>query len=246
MQASEKLARICQAFKEDIRATFGTDVVSIILYGSAVTEEYRPGKSDVNFLVVLTDQGIDALDCVRNRIGKWRKHKIGLPLFMTRSYVHQSMDSFPIEFLNMQAAYHVLDGEDILSDIHPDKKDLRLQCERELKGKLLKLRQGYILTGGKPAALRSLISGSVVTFVAIFKALLMLRGKTVPVKKAEVLLTACDEFTEIDRPLFEELLHIRNGSVKKSKPELELLVKQYIRSIAKLTDSVDQMEAVTK
>ena len=40
-----------------------------------------------------------------------------------------------MEFLNFKLVHHTLYGEDLLAGLEIDKKDLRLQCERELKGK---------------------------------------------------------------------------------------------------------------
>ena len=41
----------------DYQKIFGEDLISIILYGSGAGEDYVPGKSDLNFLITLTDQG---------------------------------------------------------------------------------------------------------------------------------------------------------------------------------------------
>jgi len=240
MEQKQKLNHICSHFSKQIHTVFD-DIVSVILYGSAATGEYDPKKSDVNFLVVLGNSGIQRLDKVHHFVKDWKKHKISLPLFVTQTYIQNSLDSFPIEFLNMQSAYQLIDGEDVLKDLKVSKKDLRLQCERELKGKLLQLRQGFIHTRGSRKSLQFLISTSIVTFVSIFKALLYLKDLPVPEKKVDVLLKACDAFDDIDRNLFEMLLRIRQGEVKRSKSELELILQQYIQSIAKLSETVDKM-----
>ncbi|MBN2104957.1 hypothetical protein JW835_13030 [bacterium] len=240
MDHNEKLNHLCMQFSSDIHMIFN-DVLSIILFGSAVTAEYNPKKSDLNFLVVLGESDIRRLNNVQKFVKDWQKEKISLPLFLTKSYIKSSLDSFPIEFLNMQSAYRLIDGEDVLKDLKISKKDIRLQCERELKGKLLKLRQGYILTGGKNTALKSLISQSIVTFTAIFKALLYLQEKEIPKKKTDVILKACDVFDDIDRDLFTMLLLIHHDQDKKSKHELESILQQYIQSISRLSETVDRM-----
>ena len=47
---------------EGLTDLFGDDLVSIILYGSAASGDYVPGKSDINFMIVLSDAGIDRID----------------------------------------------------------------------------------------------------------------------------------------------------------------------------------------
>ena len=76
----------------------------------------------------------------------------------------------------MQRHYRVLWGEDVLAGITFDPSCLRLQLERELKGKLLHLHQGYVEALGRPAGVRRLISVSLPAFLSLFQALLYLTG----------------------------------------------------------------------
>jgi hypothetical protein len=98
----------------DYRKIFGEDLISIILYGSGAGEDYIPGKSDLNFLITLTDRGLEGLDRVLETVGRWRKRNVAIPLFMTREYLTDSQDAYPIEFLNMKRIYIVVTGEDVL------------------------------------------------------------------------------------------------------------------------------------
>jgi hypothetical protein len=122
---------------------------------------------------------------------------------------------------------------------------LRLQCERELKGNLLKLRQGYIQTKGGAKALRLLIVESIVAFASIFKALLFLKDKDMPRTKQEVLLAACREF-KLDEGLFCVLLSVKKYEAKLSKEQLSSNVKRYIQEIRKLSVIVDKMKVEKK
>ena len=240
---SQKPEKISEQFAKEIRELFGKEVISIILFGSGATEEYIPKKSDINFLVVLTQQGIEQIEKVHKFPTKWQKRKISLPLFLTEAYIMASLDSFPIEFFNMQAAYKVIYGKDILKGIQIKKEDLRLQCERELKAKLLQLRQGYILTGGKAKALKRLIGQSIVAFASIARGLLYLKGKEIPKTKQEILLSMCREFG-LDEGLFSLLFSVRGFGVNLSKKQLASNVQRYISEIEKLSEIVDKMEFV--
>ena len=88
---------------EDYNMIFGDDLISIIEYGSATGKDYRPGKSDINFMLVLSEEGIERLDRAFDIIKKWQKRNVAIPLFLTESYVGTSLDVFPIEYLNFQA-----------------------------------------------------------------------------------------------------------------------------------------------
>ena len=60
----------------------------------------------------------------------------------------------------MRAGYQVLRGPDPLAGSRVDRADLRQALERELRGKLLRLRQGYAAAAGDEKALGELAAAS--------------------------------------------------------------------------------------
>jgi predicted nucleotidyltransferase len=236
----KKLDDILEGFKRDVVEIFGNDLVSIILYGSAATNEYDRKRSDINTLVVLNETGIADIWRVHPFLVKWRRKRIACPYFMTRSYIEASVDSFPIEFLNMRFSYQVLFGENVLKDLKFQKQDLRLQCERELKGKLLHLRQGIVLAGTHARDLRLLIVRSLATFTSIFRVLLYLKNKNMPKKKIDILTDSCETFG-LSISLFKKLYSIRERKIKLNRKQLITIIKEYIAEIDKLCMNVDQL-----
>ncbi len=83
----KKPEEIFAEITDEYQQIFGADLISIILYGSGAGEDYIPGKSDLNFLITLTDQGIERLDRALETVARWRKRNVAIPLFMTRSYL---------------------------------------------------------------------------------------------------------------------------------------------------------------
>ncbi len=229
-------------FVQNLNEIFPDQIESVILYGSAVTEDFQSKKSDLNLLVVLKEQAMTQLNKIRKYYASWNKMKIEDPLFLTKHYIDASLDVFPIEFLNMQKAYYVIKGEDILAPLAFDHKYLRMQCERELKGKLLQLRQGYIQTMGKKKLMKALVSQSVTTVTSIFTALLYLKKCGIPKTKDEIILSACKEFSEIEESFFIKLLDIKKNKIKLSKDEWIALIESYISQIHALSHTVDQLK----
>jgi len=224
----------------DYKTVFGNNLVSIVLYGSAIGKDYRPGKSDINFMIVLTEEGIERLDAAFDIIKKWRKRNVATPLFLTEAYVATSLDVFPIEYLNFQKNYVLVFGKDILKDLTFDREHLRLQCEREIKGKLLILREAFLETSGKGKALKELIGHSMAAFVAIFEALLYLKGQELPATKREVVRKTAAEF-DMDPALFLKLLDIKEERAKPGDMETIGLFKDYLREARKLAKLVDSL-----
>ena len=231
---------IFREITEDYHALFGGDLVSIILYGSAAGPDYRPGKSDVNLMIVLTEKGILDLEKAFKTVAGWRKRKVDTPLFLTEDYVRTSIDVFPIEYLNIQRRYFPVYGKDILRELTFKPELLRLQCEREIKGKLLLLRRAFLETSGRHAELTRLIRDSIGAFEAIFRALLQLKGKDAPLEKRGVIKSACEAF-DLDTPLFERLLDIREERIRLRDEELNGLFKDYLREVRKLSTQVDTL-----
>ena len=178
---------IVEKLVADYLKIFGDDLVSVIMYGSAVSHEFRPGKSDINTLLVLKDNSIKRIHECTGFQKKWYSQGVAIPLFMTREFIRSSLDTYPIEFLDIQSNYRVLYGEDVLSGIKLEKEHLRLQCERELKGIALHLRTEYLRVAGRSKDVESLLSASVRKLIPIFKAVLVLNDRKIPGAKSEAI-----------------------------------------------------------
>ncbi len=164
----------------DFKACYGGDLVSVIVYGSAAGRDFDPKKSDINLLVVLSAVTLAMLEMSISIQRKWMKSRFARPLFVDKEYIAGSLDSFPIEFFAMKDSYHVVAGEDVLAGLNIGQSDLRLQVEREIKGKWLHLNLGWLDSRRSPARLRRLLELSIREFSPIFRALM--RVKELPIR----------------------------------------------------------------
>jgi len=226
-------------FTADFRNAFGDDLISIILYGSGAKGNYIRGRSDINFLIVLTEGGMGRLDTLSELISKWRKRKVATPLIMSRAEICSSVDSYPVEFLNMKRHYRMVFGEDVLTGLVFDPQCMRLQCERELKGKALLLLQRFIETEGSTRRLRELISVSITAFVSIFRALLFLKEAEIPENRREVVRRMREHYG-LDMETFIKCIDVKEGIVGFTKEEIREIFFSCLREIRKLTEHVDQ------
>jgi hypothetical protein len=241
VKAPQKPEEIFAEISEDYRNVFGNDLISIILYGSGAGEDYVPGKSDLNFLIVLADRGIDGLDRALKVVGKWRKRNVAIPLFMTREYLNGSQDAYPIEFLNIKRSYMVVTGEDVIGPLSLDACHIRLQLERELRGKLLHLRSGYFATEEKPRKVRELIGASLTAFVSLFSALLYLKALEIPKRKRDLIAAAGAAFG-FDAAVFLRCEEIRGNTDCFSGAEVLALFKDYLNEVNRLCRIIDLMD----
>lgn len=241
MARIKDLNKSLQEFSDDIKGAFGSELVSLVLYGSGAGEEFDPKKSDLNFLLVLSETGINRLSQCFSVLKKWEKRGVAVPVCVTKAYIDSSLDSFPLEFLNMKSRYRLIYGEDVLKELSFDKRYIRLQIERELKGKLLHLRQVYLETKGKLRLLRPVIAKSLTTFASIFRGILHLLEKEVPANKREAVTSAANEMN-LNDTVFHELYEIASGRKKPSLTELDRAFIQYIEEIKKAAFFIDRID----
>ncbi|MBP1761492.1 MAG: putative cytosolic protein, partial [Firmicutes bacterium] len=223
---------------QDYLQAFGKDLVSLMLYGSAAGGSYVKGKSDINILVVLTEEGINRLEDGFTLVKNWRKRNVAVPLVMTKQFITSSLDSYPIEFLNMQSNSVLIHGENVLESLVFKPEDLRLQIERELKSKILMLREGYLESEGSARQLRQLISKSLTAFVSIFNAMLFLKQTRMPRDKRETIKEMNKAFT-IDDAVFMLCFEIRQNTDKLSIKEVTDVFKKYLREVEKASHIID-------
>jgi predicted nucleotidyltransferase len=143
-EMNQNLEQTLNQFTEDVKRTYGETLLSVVLYGSAASNEYVEGRSNINCLVLLKEVTPDELRKCAAHLPEWHKQRISTPLFIDPAYVRSSVDVFPIEFLDMKQRYRLLYGEDFLQKLELKRERLHFQCEQELKGKMLKLRQLYL------------------------------------------------------------------------------------------------------
>ncbi len=239
-KTSQDPKEISRQIVEDYKGLFGEDLVSIILYGSATGENYRPGKSDINFMIVLSEEGIGNIDRAFKTVHTWQKRKVAVPLFLTQGYIETSTDVFPIEYLNFQRNHVLVYGKDLLENLSFDHNNIRLQCEREIKGKLLVLRTAFLETGVKARKMKEVIAGSLQAFLAIFTALLFLREAEIPSGKREILRAVSDAYN-LDPALFERVLDVKEDKIKLGDEEMRLLFKDYLKEVRRLSMIVDKL-----
>ena len=169
-------ARIVPDAARELAALFPDELRSLVVYGSAAGEGFEPARSDVNLAVVLDRVAVLHLDRIAQWWQRWRTHRVSAPLIMSTTDLERSLDVFPLELLDLQARHRTLAGDEVFKDLPIAPEAVRLECEREAKGKLVRLRALYIESAGSVRDRRSLMLESRKTFVTVMRGLLHLRG----------------------------------------------------------------------
>ena len=200
-------------------------------------ETYVPQSSNYNVLLVVDRLDRPALDALSKPSLAWAKAGHRPPLLFTPSELKVSADWFPIELLDIQQSRHVLFGEDPLAGVVIQHEYLRLQLERELKEKLLALREGYLLTGGSPKSVFTLLTASVASFLVLFRAALRLFQEDVPREKIDAVQLLAEHIAFDPRPLVE-IDAIKHRRRKPREVAPQSLFESYLTTIEQVVDAV--------
>jgi hypothetical protein len=130
------------------------------------------------------------------------KSHIAAPLVMTPEYIAASLDTFPLELLEIHQNHLVLFGEDHFSDLSFDDGHVRLQCERELKTVLIALRQGLLAAAGREKFVGALVVDAAEGLMRTLRGMLWLRGQKDPKPAADVL-------TQVEKIVGRKLAGVR-------------------------------------
>ena len=231
------------AFIDDLKTTHGKNLASVILYGSAAAGDFVPRQSDYNLLIALhriTPQDLrNAQACLR----EWNKFGNSVPVYFTVSELQNAADVFPIEFHNMEHARKVLYGIDVLANLNISNEYLRHQTEYELRSKLIRLRRSYISASASVEGLSNLMAESLSSFVALFRAVLLIHGFESPVTKHEIVALTAEKL-QIDGSPFVKIFNIRENNSAKTLDEISAnkLFADYLEQIESVIDAVDKLE----
>lgn len=197
-------------FVAEVKDAAGGALVSVVLYGSAASPRFVPGKSDINFLVVCEHVDRAMLERLRVHVNSWKRRRIALPLVVTGEFLTTSTDTYPLEILGMQALYRVLAGTDPFAGVAVDKPNVRLQAEREIKAKKLLLRQGYLDSAGDGRKLMRILAASAPAITAILRGMVYLKDGPWNADGAE-LRSAAETVVGPDAALLDAIWETRRG-----------------------------------
>ncbi len=233
----DSVARVVDAFLTEADASVGPGYSSI-LYGSAARGDYIPGRSNINLMLVIDQITPQVLRSLGRGFTAWRKAGREPPLVLSRAEWDRASDAFPIEITDMQTAYKVLRGADPLQGVRADPADLRKALEREFRGKLLRLRQGYATYAPDPGALGSLGLQSAATILVLLRGVLSLLGKTVPHDSLELAALAAASIGFEGEHLLHVVRHRVDREWRCEAPEFE----NYMDAVEHTARFLDQLQ----
>jgi predicted nucleotidyltransferase len=228
---------------DDLRATHKDNLASVVLYGSAAAGDDVELRSDYNLLIALNRITPEDLRLAQAPMREWQRLGHPLPVYFTVEELSDAADVFPIEFHQMANARIVLFGHDPFEYAKLSDANLRHQAEYELRSKLIQLRRQYIPASVSTERLSDLMTDSLSSFAALFRAVLMLFGAEAPVAKPDVV-RATARLLKLDPAPFERVFDLRsNGNLLSSEKEANDLFAAYMFQIEQVVEAVDELRS---
>lgn len=238
----ESVRKTLRPYLAQVQKLFGGTLEAVILYGSAAGGEYVPDKSNINLLILLVKQDTELLKQYAALHKRWQKEQIVVPLFLTQTELKSSLELFPLEYLEVQDQHVLLAGRDPFPELRIDGRNLRLQCEQELRGNLLRLRQRFVEGGAGTEAITILLPLSFTALMPCLRGLL--RAKERPVERsADRVLRAVEKEFGIDTVAFQDVLNLKRGIISPGPAEAPRLFDRYATALQLLIERLPQSSA---
>jgi hypothetical protein len=212
-------------------------LVGVYLYGPAARGEAMRDQPELNVLIVLRDLELATLHAAGPALERWvRAAGMPCPRLVTPQTLADAADVFPVELAELTERHVVIRGGPALAALPAvDPRQLRLQCERELREKLMRLQEGYALGGATDRELRRLMMVSYPTFAALFRA--CLRLYTVPPPSSIAAVERFCRHVDLDPSVFVEVERLREGLPIETA--IPTLFQRYVTAIDRAVRAVD-------
>jgi len=173
-------------FATRVGEALGARLVALVLYGSTAREQGAGSlePQTMNTLLIVDRVDADLFAQLGPPVQEWVKANHPPPLVFAEQEWRDSADSFAIEHEDIREAHRVLAGRNPWTGISVRREDVLRQLEQELMGKLVHLRQAYVVDWNRPKRLADVARGTRAGFLTMLRAVLRLAGRTPPADSA--------------------------------------------------------------
>jgi hypothetical protein len=176
-----------EAYARLVADLAGDNVVALTFFGAVVAAGYDPERGPARNVLMLDKVDLDLLRRVAERGVQIGKLNIAAPVVMTEGYLAASLDSFPIEMIEIAQMRATVLGEDKFGGLRFDEGHVRLACEREFKRVLIGLRQGLLSAAGRERVLAAVEMDVGEVVLRTIRAVLWMKGMKESKPKEEAL-----------------------------------------------------------
>ena len=236
----EKPQQIYPAYAEEMQRRFGDELEGIVVFGDVAAGDYVPTRSKIEFLVSVTDASFRRIKGLAPIVASWHRRRVATPLIVSTGYIQSSIDSSPVELLNMSLYHDLVWGSDVLSGLTFEHESLRVLCEREAKNRVQHIKQSYLDREGELKQIETLMADSIDHFVPLLRTLIHLHGKQPPGPRRKVF-KAAGKVLNLAESVFVKVLQFRDEGVEGTKTDRAQLFEDYVGQLELVGEIADRL-----
>jgi hypothetical protein len=227
-----------------LRKAYGTELRTVVLFGSAAAGEMIPKRSDYNVLVIVDRLGVEQLRAAAAVTRAWDDAGNSPPLTLTTDEWRRSADVFPMEYADILERHRVLCGDPPFAGIEVSPADLRRELEEQAMGKLILLRRGVLDAGNDGRRERDLLEASLSTIMVLFRAVLRLHRES-PSTDYQALSQAVAQKAGFEAEPFVRVVRHMRGEAKLEPRDAGAVLAGYLAGVERLVAHLDRFDAET-
>lgn len=235
----EETQQQLRAYIKDVAKAYGNDLEGVVLYGSAVRNEFLPGRSNLNLLLFVSSYDVAVLKRYTGIHKQWSKEQVVVPLFLTRADLQSAALIFPLEYQDIQECHRVLWGQDPFVGFKVDSRFLTGEVLQALRGNLLRLRQRFVEGGGTEEAVTILLPLSITALLPVLRGVQRLLGRPA-LSHGEAILKDLESALGTDLTGLRDAWLFKRGQISPGQKEVPRLMDRYLDSLSRLVLSVEE------
>ncbi len=225
-----------------LKKAAGANLRAVVLYGSAASGHFHKKHSDLNVLCILDRMDPAALAALQPAVEWWVGKDQPLPLVFTSEELERSADVFAIELLDIKSHHRMLFGDDCFAALDVPMERHRVELEHELRSRLVRFRQAYLVAAGKRRPLLQLMTKALSSFLTLFRHALLVLGEPPPADH-HAMLDRLAGLLSVDLAPFHAVLEVREGKRDSSSLDPEDVACGFLDGVARVVDAVDRLPA---
>lgn len=218
---------------DDLARVFGDRLRVVVAYEPAMRT--AADVSAVHTLALVDTVRSDDLSALLTVVAAWHKGGLATPLLLAQEEFERTLDVFPVEYQSILSRHVVVRGSWPSTNMSVTSADLRRGVERQIKGHLIHLREGFLETHGRPSSVADLIRASVPAFRAALQNVARLRLS--PAGTDEELVSFAQSELKADAATVRDVIAFGRGGQAADAPPL---VQRYVALVEQLWRAVDR------
>ena len=157
---------------------------------------------------------------------KAKRENIEFNHVFTRYEIKTSQDVFPLEFLHIKSRNVTICGEAPLTDFYPNLAELRMECERELRGLLVHLHQFFLYLKEYRNPHEIYVRSTITLLPLLYGVYYLSTGK----------------YPENHEQVYEMFPGVRIPNMTKDNDVIVANINKYIEAVTAIVNQVDAMK----